>query len=311
MTEQTTIETYKRWADVPSNLRTKTQLGREGLRLAPKQPYVAKIRTGYGLWKLYDLNQALPKRKPTEAQLAHLEAARKKMDDLRHCSGRCYDYLSLEDYGDYKKRGSRLIGPDGQYRCRHCRDRDHAIEWAKEVLADEEAIILDTETTGTEEDAEIVEIAVINMKGEKLFESLVKPHGPMGATHIHGITTEDVAGAPTWPEVLFEIWELCRNASRVIVYNAEYDRRIIQQTGQVWQLSFLTWELDPDDYGKVEPPITWHCAMEAYAMWVNHWSDYHNSYKWYPLRGGHRALGDCLVCLEYIKRIANDDRSCL
>lgn len=304
MTEQTTIETYKRWAEVPDNLKTKTQLNREGLRLAPKQPCVAKIRTGYGLWNLYDLNQAIPKRKPTESQLAHLEAIREKAFTLRYCGcGR--DYLSPEDYGQYKREGSSLILPDGQYRCRHCLDRDRAIEWSKKVLIDESAIILDTETTGLDETAEIIEIAIINVKGEKLFESLVKPHGPMGATHIHGITAEDVASAPTWPEVLFEVWELCRNASRVIVYNAEYDRRIIQQTGQAWQLGFLAWELDPDDYGKVDPPITWNCAMEWYAEWVNDWSSYHKSYKWQRLEGGHRALGDCLACLEYIKEMSN------
>jgi DNA polymerase-3 subunit epsilon len=305
MTDQTTTLIYKRWAEVPDNLRTKTQLGKEGLRLAPKQPHVAKIRTGYGLWKLYDVNQALPKRKPTEAQLAHLEAMREKAFTLRLCGcGR--DYLSPEDYGVYKREGSSLILPDGQYRCRHCRDRANAIEWAKRILVDEGAIILDTETTGLGEDAEIVEIAVIKVTtGEVLLDTLIKPHGPMGATHIHGITAEDVADAPAWPEVLFEVWELCRNASRVIVYNAEYDRRIIQQTGAAWQLSFLTWELAPDDYGKVEPPITWDCAMEWYAEWVNDYSSYHKSYRWQRLEGGHRALGDCLACLEYIKRMAN------
>jgi DNA polymerase-3 subunit epsilon len=303
MTEQTTVETYKRWAEVPDNLRTKTQLNREGLRLAPKQPCVAKIRTGYGLWELYDINQALPKRKPTEAQLASLAAARERARFLMSCG--CGDYLTPEDYGAYKKRGSWLIGPDGQYRCRHCRNRDHAIEWAKSVLADEGAIILDTETTGLEEGAEIIEIAIINVKGETLFESLIKPHGPIGGTHIHGIRGEDVAGAPTWLEIDHQVVRLLRQASRIVVYNSEYDRRLIRQTQLKWGMRSIEPSVQEEDY----QPLPWHCAMEAYAMWVNHWSDYHESYRWQRLEGGHRALGDCLACLEYIKRMANDDRS--
>lgn len=40
------------------------------------------------------------------------------------------------------------------------------------------ALILDTETTGLEEHAEIVEIAVIDYTGAVLLETLVRPDGP-------------------------------------------------------------------------------------------------------------------------------------
>lgn len=53
-------------------------------------------------------------------------------------------------------------------------------------------IILDTETTGLDNTAEIVEISVINDQGEVLLDTLIKPTKPIpgDATAIHGITNE-------------------------------------------------------------------------------------------------------------------------
>ncbi|MCW3664158.1 3'-5' exonuclease, partial [Burkholderia cenocepacia] len=58
-------------------------------------------------------------------------------------------------------------------------------------------ILLDTETTGLDESAEIVEIAVIDDAGNVLLNTLVKPKHPIpnSATAIHGITNAMVATA--------------------------------------------------------------------------------------------------------------------
>lgn len=305
MSEQVT-DTYRRWVDVPARLKTRTQLNEMGLRPAKGQEPAAIFDSRNGDWKLYDLALAIPKRKMTEAQEASLAKARDKVDGLRRClyyGKRCGEELSLEDYGDWKRQRIRVAKRerdediskvDHQYICRHCRYRLRASEWAREALADETAIILDTETTGLDESAEIVEIAIISIKGETLFESLVKPHGAMAGTHIHGITAEDVSAAPTWLEIDSRVAGPLRLASRVIVYNAEYDYRLIRQTQERWQIKPL------------EGSDNWQCAMEEYAQWYGNWNDYHKSYKWQRLEGGHRALSDCLACLEYIKRMAED-----
>ena len=62
-------------------------------------------------------------------------------------------------------------------------------------------LILDAETTGLGEDAEIVEITIIDTTGKPLINTLVKPSTPIPAeaTAIHGITNEMVRHAPTWP----------------------------------------------------------------------------------------------------------------
>lgn len=291
------MDTYKKWTDVPENLKTRNQLKELGLRPVRNQPHAAIFDSRYGDWKLYDMALAVPRKPAGPEQLARLEAAREKADKLRTCTGFgkfCGEYLSFEDYGRAKKRHGK---PDGwQYVCRFCRDRKRASEWAREVLADERAIILDTETTGLDDDSEIIEIAIINTKGERLFESLVKPVGLMGATHIHGIAAEDVATAPGWYEIDPLVIDILIGASRVISYGAEFDARLITQ-------SRARWGLPPSGSASNR----WQCAMEEYARWYGDWSSYHKSYKWQRLQGGHRALGDCLACLEYIKIMAEKE----
>ncbi|ECI8050226.1 hypothetical protein E4470_21395 [Salmonella enterica subsp. enterica] len=56
-------------------------------------------------------------------------------------------------------------------------------------------LIIDTETTGLDNNAEIIEIAIINMHGDVLLNSLVKPTCsiPTAVTKINNITDEMVA----------------------------------------------------------------------------------------------------------------------
>jgi DNA polymerase-3 subunit epsilon len=317
------MDSYKRWADVPANLKTKTQLKEMGMRPARGQEPVAIFDSSYGDWKLYELSQAVPRVKADPEQAARLEAARQKLWRLRACLyfERCHEVLSLSEYGAWKrgriyaakrKRGEDLSKAGHQFICRFCQDRLRAAEWARKVLADERAVILDTETTGIE-DAEIVEIAIINTQGQALFNTLVKPHGAMGATHIHGITEEDVVNAPTWLQIDSEVVSLLFAASRVITYGANFDSGVVVNSRKRWGLPDLV-EVEPLEKIEVDmegsafnPYVNWECAMEMYAQWYGDWSSYFKDYKWQRLNGGHRALGDAMACLEHIKRMAKGE----
>ncbi|MBR9829321.1 MAG: 3'-5' exonuclease, partial [Oceanospirillales bacterium] len=59
-------------------------------------------------------------------------------------------------------------------------------------------VFLDTETTGLDDDAQMVEIAVVDENGSVLFESYCRPTVPVdpGAQAVHGIGSEVLAGAP-------------------------------------------------------------------------------------------------------------------
>jgi DNA polymerase III epsilon subunit family exonuclease len=68
-------------------------------------------------------------------------------------------------------------------------------------------VAFDTETTGTDiERCEVIELAAVKVRGGRIieeFHALVRPKGPVppGATAIHGYTTGDLAGQPTFAEV--------------------------------------------------------------------------------------------------------------
>ena len=78
---------------------------------------------------------------------------------------------------------------------------------------DANALILDTETTGLDDDAEVVELAVIDCAGTVLLDTLVRPSGPVPAeaAAIHGITDAMLADAPTWSEIHARFCDLHRH----------------------------------------------------------------------------------------------------
>ncbi len=108
--------------------------------------------------------------------------------------------------------------------------RKSAIHKAREYLATR-PVFLDTETTGLDPAAEIIEICVMDHSGAILVDTLVKPVRPIpiDATLIHGITNQMVQMAPSWPDV----WPLVQSAilGRYIgIYNADFDLRMVKQT---------------------------------------------------------------------------------
>jgi DNA polymerase-3 subunit epsilon len=263
------------------------QLKAAGLKLSEDQEPQGCV-IGKVVYYLYDERQAVDRPPATPAQLAALEKARAA--------------LTCDDCGLRVRRKSELRGR----LCVDCRRerriqrmietaKAEATAWAREVLADPAAIILDTETTGLDNDAEVVEIAVIDARGRTLLNTLVRSQGaiPASASAIHGITDDDVAGAPAWPEIHQQVGELLRGAFRIVTYNARFDRRLLDQTRELYDLP---------PFG-VEPE-RFECAMRTCAEYAGAWSQRHGSFRWQALNGSHRALGDCLAALDVIREMA-------
>lgn len=287
------MEKYKTWTDVPDNLKTKKQLGEMGLKPAKDQKPAA-IKQGwkrYGPYDLWEIAEAVPKRKLSEAQATALEAARRKAMTTTCCN----QYVGVINW---REKGNMCLScwidwQDQQHEAMLKEAEREASEWARAVLADPAAVILDTETTGLE--GRIVDIAIIKMDGIALLDTLINPECPIppGATAIHGITDEMVQGAPSFADIHQWIKRYTQMASRVIIYNASFDTGI------------LAWDCNRCDLTRLE--FKSECAMEWYAAFYGEWSDYWKSFKWQPLYGGgHRALGDCLACLERIKAMAKE-----
>lgn len=172
-------------------------------------------------------------------------------------------------------------------------DYANAVAVARDLLFDEALVILDTETTGLDGEAEIVEIAIIDRTGSVILNQRIRPHAPIpaAASAIHGIIDADVEKCPTFDQVLPEITRVLEGKT-VCIYNAAYDIRLIMQSMVA--------------AGAHDPPLYMAtCAMELYATWTGDWNDYHQSYKWQRLPAGdHSALGDCKATLEVLKRMA-------
>jgi DNA polymerase III epsilon subunit-like protein len=94
-----------------------------------------------------------------------------------------------------------------------------------------EYVFLDTETTGLDDDAQLVEIAVVDQGGAVLFESYCRPTVPVEpeAQAVHGIGPKQLAGAPAWPEIADQVRGALEGRT-VVIFNADFDTRILQQT---------------------------------------------------------------------------------
>ena len=173
------------------------------------------------------------------------------------------------------------------------------------------ALILDTETTGLGDDAEVVELAVIDCAGAVLLDTLVRPSGPVPAeaAAIHGITDAMLAEAPTWSEVHDRFCDLVEGR-QVVIYSREFDVRVINQTARRYGLQA------PQGFDLVLDPGSIHCAMQAYAGFYGAWSEEKGRYRWQKLStaadqqgvtvtNAHRALGDCLMTLGVVRAMAS------
>lgn len=273
MTDIQVVE-YNWWGNVnepPTHLKTKKQLAELGLKPVCA---VGVIRTENYDCYLYDpgnINSAAPKRKCSPSQQQVLREARRKAKENKE-----WRYWELH-YSEREK------------------DRAFAVRWARKVLdSPDKCVILDTETTGLG-NAEIVEIAIIDLHGNQLLNTLVKPSIPIPqeVTAIHGIDDSTVAHSPTFPAIYQQIADAVKGKT-VLVYNLAFDSKILKYCCKLHKLPVI----NPKKQGD--------CIMEWFAQWVGNYSDYWGDYTWQSLDGGHRAASDCLAALQVIEQMAAD-----
>lgn len=182
-------------------------------------------------------------------------------------------------------------------------------KWARAVFNGEfgQCLILDTETTGLDSKDEVIQVAVIDLDGRTYYDQLIKPTVPItaGAAAIHGITNEMVASALplSHPQHAY-LFDLLRS-NTILVYNADYDRRILSQSYRANKIG------DPTVLGQ-----GWHCVMKKYASFYGQLRyGRGGGYRWQsltdachqqgiPVSNAHNALGDCLMTLELLGAMA-------
>jgi DNA polymerase-3 subunit epsilon len=100
------------------------------------------------------------------------------------------------------------------------------------VIADTPISVLDFETTGLNPGPDrVVEVSVVRMEPGRsprlAFDTLVDPGRRVGATSIHGITDEDVVGAPAFAEIAGDLVRALSD-SVVAAYNVYFDLRFLE-----------------------------------------------------------------------------------
>ncbi|AOS94944.1 hypothetical protein AN480_28290 (plasmid) [Mycobacterium intracellulare subsp. chimaera] len=152
-----------------------------------------------------------------------------------------------------------------------------AVMFARRVLQDGAAVILDVETASLF--GPICEIAIIDAaSGAVAVNTLINPGVPIEPETfaVHGISDADVSavGVPTWPEIWQQL--LASVAGRVILaYNAAYDLQAVQADCRRYNLP-NSWLTDQSNWADVMVPR----------------SDHRYSPRLLRNGGAHRALGD-------------------
>lgn len=163
----------------------------------------------------------------------------------------------------------------------------------------EDYIILDTETSGLGEKDVIIQIAAIDLDGNVLLDSLVKPKKRKSisreATAIHGINSKKLEYAPHFADVFCHLLPFIKARKKFLIYNFEFDKRMIEQTLRADELAF-------------SEQIIGRCIMLSYSKYVGQWNPLYEDFKYQRLVGGdHTAIGDCYATLALIKKMAEDD----
>ncbi len=177
-------------------------------------------------------------------------------------------------------------------------------------LRGENALVLDTETTGLDNRAEIVQIGIASLEGEELFNSFLKPARARSwsdAQRVHGIAPADVKDAPT-------IGELAEPLKRIVhgrplaIYNAKFDMKMLWQSIKAANATAqYQWLYD----------VNYECVMVEYAAYWGQRGRY--GYKWQRLGNAcqqqgvrvvaaHDALGDAKLTAALIRAIEKNLR---
>lgn len=184
--------------------------------------------------------------------------------------------------------------------------RATAVAWARELLSRpaDQWMILDTETTGLDSRAQVVQIAAIDGAGNVLIDNqLIRPTVEISfeAEMVHGLSADALKDAIPFSGYYADLYQIMSSVRLIVIYNAEFDIRILNQ-------SFQACPIPEPRQGFINDEFTIECAMLQYATYKGEWNRRFRNFKWQRLPGGdHTALGDCRAVLSLIKTMAESE----
>lgn len=115
------------------------------------------------------------------------------------------------------------------------------------------ALVIDTETTGTGGEDEVIELAIVKASnGQILYNGRFRPKKSVGfSSRVHHITDAELRKERYWCNEVIEELNLILNGATCAAWNAPFDRRLISQSYS--------------RCGHSEPSINWVCLMKLYS----------------------------------------------
>ena len=177
------------------------------------------------------------------------------------------------------------------------------LERARQVIG-LNPIFLDTETTGVGLYDLVIEIGIVDLEGNVLFNSLINPGRPIpqDSSKVHGITDEMVAEAPSLKTAWSEIEYILHNRA-IGMYNADFDYRLMKQSADN---AGLPWSIQRDQA---------FCVMNMFAAWYGEWNRRANNFRSQKLEfagkfcgidlpNNHQAVDDAKLTAALLKYLA-------
>lgn len=132
-------------------------------------------------------------------------------------------------------------------------------------------LVLDTETTGVDATAEVLQFSAIWANGREAMNIYIKPTHTLEwprAMSVNHISPQDVSSCPVMSEVKGKIEALLRQSKAIVGYNLPFDLGMLYHNGI---------ELPS------EQNVEFIDLMIPFAEVFGEWSDYFDDYKWQKL----------------------------
>lgn len=173
------------------------------------------------------------------------------------------------------------------------------VAFSKYLIDSDKTVFLDTETTGLRKTDEICELAIVNSKGEVLFDKMFKPQVSMdpAASAVSGITDEMLKDKPDFSVYSSEIQNILKD--KIIVgWNIPFDEKMIENTFRTHnqEFSLKTNNLIYDamrlsmDYYETAISLKQNEVMQAFGS---------------KHQENHRAVDDVIDMIEVVKCMAD------
>lgn len=168
--------------------------------------------------------------------------------------------------------------------------RADAIAKARTLLS-ANPLVIDTESTGIEREDQIIEIALVDLDGDVVFESLVRPSIEIhpDAQAVHQILPEEFAEAPTFSEIVPQLRKVIGDKP-LVSFNYEFDIRMIRQS------LLAEGKRLPNGWGRLRGEVEdTNCIMKLYAEYYGQWNNFRHGYRW---QGQLKALEQCGITID-------------